>query len=172
MKNLDIAATTRIATFAAFALILFLFEALAPRILPWMKLGLGNLVTLLVLLAYGFPAALSVALVKLLVGGLVTGTLAGPAFLIGGGAGMVSLTAMAVSRRLLGFSTVGLSVLGAVAHQLAQLMLARAYLGIEGLSHFLPLFLAWGLISGGIVGLIVHWVIEKLRAGGWLEVLE
>jgi heptaprenyl diphosphate synthase len=171
MKNIPVTTATRIAMWASFALILFLFEALAPRILPWMKLGLGNLVTLLVLMAYGFPAALLVAVVKLIVGGLVTGTLAGPAFVIGGGAGLLSLTAMAAARRLVIFSVVGLSILGAVTHQLSQLMLATAVLGIEGLTHLIPLFLSWGLISGGIVGLIVYWVVEKLRSVGVLESL-
>ncbi len=160
---------TRVATLAGVALILFLFEGLAPRILPWMKLGLGNLATLLVLVTYGFRAALAVALVKLLVGGLVTGTFAGPAFVIGGVAGLLSLTVMASVRRLAAasFSVIGLSILGALSHQLAQLGLARVYLGIAGLSHFLPLFLSWGLVSGGLVGLTVYWVQKRLLLRGW-----
>ena len=166
---MSVVTITRIAMCAGFALILFLFEALAPRILPWMKLGLGNLVTMLVLLVYGFPAAVSVAVVKLVVGGLVTGSLAGPAFVIGGAAGLASLTVMALALRLAVFSVIGLSVLGAITHQLLQLLLARVYLGIEGLTHFLPLFLAWGLFSGGVVGLTVYWVVEKLRSAGLLD---
>ncbi len=161
----DIRFVVRLATLAGVALVLFVFEALAPRILPWMKLGLGNLVTLLVLVIYGFPAALGVATVKLLVGGLVTGTFAGPAFVIGGAAGLLSLTVMALARRLApeAFSLVGLSILGAVCHQLVQLLIAWLYLGVPGLSSFLPLFLGWGLASGVLVGLLVYFVEGRLR---------
>ena len=171
MNGADVRVVTRLATLSCFSLILFLFEALAPRILPWMKLGLGNMVTLFALLGYGIPAALAVAGIKLLVGGLIGGTLAGPAFVVGGGAGLASLMVMAAAHRFAkkAFSIVGLSILGALSHQLVQLALASAYIGIEGLSHFLPLFLTWGLASGAVVGLTLYWVVEKLRSNGWMS---
>ena len=156
----------RLAVLVSVGLILFLFEALAPRILPWMKLGLGHIVIMVALLAYGAAAALIVALVKLFVGGLISGTIGSPAFVIGGGAGLVSLLTMAVVRTTLPglFSTIGLSTMGALSHQIAQLLLAQLYLGLGGLIGFLPVFLVWGLVSGTLIGLLVHWTMGKLRA--------
>ena len=154
------------------ALILFVFEALAPRLFPWMKLGLGNLAVLLALLVYGFVAALGVSMIKLLVGGLITGSLGGPAFVIGGGAGLASLLLMAAVHCSLTrlFSPVGLSILGALTHQVVQLVLATyLYIGQTALLSFLHLFLIWGLLSGMLIGLLVHWTLEKFRANGWLK---
>ena len=161
----------RLGLMSSAALILFVFETLAPRPLPWMKLGLGNLVVLLALLVYGLVAALAVAMVKLVVGGLITGSFGGPAFVIGGGAGLASLLMMALVRRgaVKTFSPVGLSIIGALTHQLMQLTLAYAYIGQVALFFLLPLFLVWGLISGALIGLLVYWTLEKFRVHGWLD---
>ena len=162
---------TRLGLFGSAALVLFVFESLVPRPLPWMKLGLGNLAVLLALLVYGFLAALGVSAIKLLVGGLISGSLGGPAFVIAGGAGMASLAVMAgafKSKPEL-FSPVGLSALGALIHQSVQLLLAYLYIGHASLFSLLPIFLATGLSSGIIIGLLVYWTLGKLRAIGWLE---
>ena len=101
---------TRTGLLAAAAVVLFIFEGLAPRPLPWMKLGLGNLPVMLALMSYGPLAALSVSVLKLFIGGLLSGSLANPAFFIGAGAGMCSWLVMSVARSMGGsmFSAVGL----------------------------------------------------------------
>ena len=62
------ALVARLGLLAAAASILFILESLAPRPLPWMRLGLGNLPVLIALLAYGPGPALSVSMVKLFLG--------------------------------------------------------------------------------------------------------
>ena len=73
---------TRTGLLAAAAVALFIFEGLAPRPLPWMKMGLGNLPVVLSLMSYGPLAALAVSVLKLFLGGLLSGTLANPVFLL------------------------------------------------------------------------------------------
>ncbi len=162
---------TRIGLLGSVGLILFVFEGLAPRPLPWMKLGLGNLAVLLGLLVYGFSAGLIISLLKLSIGGLLSGSLGGPAFVIGGGAGLASLLAMGAVRKGTGrlFSPIGLSIIGALVHQTSQLLLAYIYVGQAGIFSLLPLFLATGLVSGALIGLLVYWCLEKLQAAGWLD---
>ena len=171
MKRRAAACLARLGMLASVALILSVLETVVPRPLPWMKLGLGNLAVLLALLLYGGRAALAVSVVKLLVGSLITGSLAGPAFIIAGGAGLASLGSMCLAWRAVPrlFSPVGLSILGAVVHQLAQLLLAFLYIRQAGLWGFVPLALATGLVSGAVIGLLAHWTRQKLRAGGWPE---
>lgn len=161
----------RLGLISGAALILFVFEHLAPRPLPWMKLGLGNVAVVLALLAYGPAAALAVALIKLVVGSLITGSFGGPAFAIGGGAGLASWGAMALVRSLASrrFSPVGLSIIGAAVHQVSQLGIAYLYIRQAGLFALLPLSLASALGTGALIGLLAHWALAKLRANGWLE---
>ena len=153
---------------SAVALILFVFEAAVPRPLPWMKLGLGNAAVLATLLLFGGAPALAVGTVKVLVGSLVTGGLAGPASVIGGSAALTSLATMVGLRRFLPrwFSPVGLSVAGAVVHQVTQLLVAEVYLAQAGLWRLLPLFLVGGVLSGALTGLITYFAVRGLiRAG-------
>ena len=164
-------AVARTGMLAGLALILFVVEAQVPRPLPWMKLGLGNIAVVLTLLLYGNGAAAAVAVVKMLVGGLLAGTLGGPAFVIGGGAGLASVALMilvrSTTRNL--FSPVGISILGSLTHQVVQLALAYIYIGTAGIFSLLPLFLLSGLISGFLTGLLVAWSLAKLQAAGWVE---
>ena len=151
---------TRTGLLAAAAVVLFIFEGLAPRPLPWMKLGLGNLPVMLSLMSYGPLAALAVSMLKLFLGGILSGTLANPAFFVGAGAGMCSWLAMSVARSVGGsmFSAVGLGIWGAVTHQIAQLFLAYIYVGQWGIWTLLPVALLGGLISGILIGLMAHWI--------------
>ncbi len=67
------------------------------------------------------------------------------------------------------FSPVGLSVVGALTHQVMQLALAYLiFVDHIGLFAFLPLALINGLTSGILIGLLVYWLLEKMRANGWL----
>lgn len=164
IKTSSTSALARLALVAGTAVVLFVVEAAVPRPLPWMKLGLGNGAVLLALMLFGVRQAFVVAGIKIVVGGLLTGGLAGPAFAIGAGAGMASLSIMGLARQAPGwlFSTIGISIMGAVSHQGAQLLLAYVYIRQPGLFSLLPLFLVGGLLSGGLIGLIVHWILQGL----------
>lgn len=158
---------TRLGLLGSAALILFLLEGMVPRPLPWMRLGLGNAAVLLALLTQGTGAGLVVAAIKAVGGGFLSGGFANPAFVIGGGAGLASVLAMGLCRRLTGalFSPVGLSIIGALVHQTAQLGLAYLlYVRQESLWGLLPFFLLVGLCSGGLTGLLVAWVMARLQA--------
>lgn len=125
-----------------------------------MKLGLGNLPVVLGLSIYGPSAALAISLIKLFLGGLLSGAWAGPAFFIGGGAGLCSWLFMVIvwhwGRPY--FSDIGLSIWGALAHQLTQLALAYIYIGQLALFSLLPLALLSALLSGILIGLLAHWL--------------
>lgn len=157
---------TRLALLAAAALILFVIEAAAPRPLPWMKIGLGNTAVLVALVLFDWRGASGVMLIKVLVGSLVTGALGGPAFVLAGGSSIVSLVLMAAGLRIGGtrVSVLGLSVLGASAHQITQLTIAAVYLGHAGLWRLLPLFIISGVVTGALTGLIAHFACERLAS--------
>ncbi len=168
MRRAPYGSVARTGMLAGLALILFVVEAQVPRPLPWMKLGLGNIAVVLALLLLGGGAAAAVAVVKIVVGGLLAGSLGGPTFVIGGGAGLTSVALMIVVRSTTPdlFSPVGISILGSLTHQVAQLALAFIYIGTAGIFSLLPLFLLSGLISGFVIGLLVVWVLAKLHATG------
>jgi len=160
LKSLRTRDIARMGLLAAAAVVLFVFESLAPRPLPWMKLGLGNLPVVLGLSLYGPSAALVISLLKLFLGGLLSGAWAGPSFFIGGVAGLCSWLVMAIAWKWgrSYFSEVGLSVWGALTHQVSQLAVAYIYIGQIALFSLLPLALLSALLSGILIGLLAYWV--------------
>ncbi len=157
---------TRIAVLVAFALILFLFEASIPRPLPWLKPGLANLVTLVALYLYGFRVALTVVLVRVLTAGLLLGTFLNPTFVFafaGGLAATLVMAGAAICGRNV-FSVIGVSVLGAFAHNLTQLVLAACFIvsSLQAL-YLLPIMVLSALFSGFLVGLFSHYLLARLN---------
>lgn len=157
---------------AASGLVLFIFEFLLP-VLPWFRPGLGNVTTLLALMLFGFNDGLKVTLLRIVLGALILGRLFTPLFVLSLGGGLASVVVMAGMFRFGGrwFGPVGVSVLGAVAHNIVQL--GAAYLLFvrnAELFIFTPVFLIAGVVTGTAVGIVAIMVFEKIAprigAGG------
>lgn len=145
----------RLGMLLALATSLHIFEAQLPSLpIPGAKIGLANLVSLFALYAWGFREALLIAVMRQLVGSLVTGTLFAPAFAFGLAGGILSVVVMAVllaiGGRVLG--PVAISLGGATAHNVGQLMVAWAMLGQPQVFFYLPYLLWFAVPSGALVG--------------------
>ena len=141
----------RIALLSAYALALHGFESLLPTPIPWLRLGLANIITLTTLLLYGIRAAIMVTLIRVILSSLFTGTFLGPAFILSLGGGITSTFAMSfvfsIAPNL--FSIIGLSLIGALFHNIAQLFLAY-FLFIQRIEAMLlisPLIIFFGAID-------------------------
>ena len=60
------------------------------------------------------------------------------------------------------FSPIGLSVVGAVVHQLCQLGVAALYIGSPAVWGLLPLSLLSGIVSGTLIGCLALWCHLRL----------
>ena len=165
----------RLALYAAAAALLFVLERALPNPVPWVRLGLPNVVTLIVLLEHGARAASLVLVVRLLLGGLFAGTLFGPQSLLSAAGGGASLVAMAIAARLAShrLSPFGISLLGAAAHATAQLGALALWFGADGMLAFLPLFGGLSLATGAATGWIADALLARLaHARGPLTLTE
>ncbi len=156
------------ALLVAAGLVLFLFESLIPRPLPWMKPGLANAAGLVALYLFGAREAAAVTLLRVVVGALILGTLFNPSFFLSLGGGVTAVIAMTVVRHFGQefFSIVGVSVCGAAGHNLAQLSLAYALIVRRAeLFFLLPAMILTALFTGVVVGLLAHLMLTSgLRA--------
>ena len=157
----------RIALLSAYAVALHAFESLLPTPIPWLRLGLANIITLVTLLLYGFRAAMVVTLIRVILASLFIGTFLGPAFILSLGGGVTSTVAMglilSVAPRL--FSTIGLSLIGALFHNIAQLVLAY-FLFIQRIEAILlisPFIILIGALTGTVNGVISDLLIKNLK---------
>ena len=156
----------RIAILSAYALALHGFESLLPTPIPWLKLGLSNIITLVALVLYGFRTALMVTLIRVVLASIFIGTFLGPAFILSTGGGIASVIAMGLTMKLFRnlFGTVGISLIGALFHNIAQLFLAYYFFiqRIEAVLIISPFILLIGSFTGIVNGVISDILIKNL----------
>ena len=154
----------RLALLTSVSLILFIVENQipAPVPVPGVKLGLGNVIVVTVLFLYGPWEALAVLVCKVFLSALLTGNLGALAYSAAGG--LLSWAGMCLLRPLLGKKQLwAASVLGAMLHNLGQLLAAMLIARTPGLLAWLPLLLLSGMVTGLFTGLAAQAVIQKLK---------
>jgi heptaprenyl diphosphate synthase len=152
-----------LAACAVMAVLLFMLENLLPKPFPFFRIGLANVFILLILVNMGFKSAIVVALTKVVLGNLFSGLLFTPVVLLSLFGSLIACVIMYIGLKArLGLSVVGISILGAVFHNLVQLTVAYFVL-IKSPRMFslVPLMLVLALITGIITGVIASLLNEK-----------
>ena len=129
-----------VATATVFELILFVLDSAIPKPIPWIKVGLANIVTLALLVGAGWRVAAAVHFLRIMIGAIFRGGLFTPFFLLSFSGGAVSFVVMALAVRWLmpGFGFIGVSFLGALAHNSTQLLLVAL-----ALNDWSVVFILW-----------------------------
>ncbi|MCB5252485.1 MAG: Gx transporter family protein [Candidatus Cloacimonadaceae bacterium] len=165
---------TSLAFLTATASVIYIVESLIFRMLPlpFLRLGLSNIVVLYLVWNRRIFSAVIVNLAKSIVGGVATFTLLSPTVILSVSGGFIAVLIMSAGLLMRPrFSLIGISILGAISHNLTQLVLAR-YLIITNDSLFVltPILILFGLISGIITAYISYYLEEKipaLKASTW-----
>lgn len=139
---------------AAVAIIFGYVETLLPVFIgiPGVKLGLANLVTVLALYMFSWKEAGAITLVRICVIGFMFGNLFSIAYSLAG-AGL-SLLIMSLMKSRPAYSMTGVSITGAVAHNMGQLFVAMIIVENFSLLYYLPVLLLSGLLTGFLIGLV------------------
>ena len=148
---------------AAIALVLAYVEALLPPIvaaIPGVKLGLPNIILIFLLYRCGVKQAAVVSLVRILLLLWIFGNAMSFYYSLAGAA--LSLTAMALLKRADFLSTVGVSVAGAVLHNVGQVLVAMVLLNTAELGYYLIVLAIIGTVAGVFIGLAGHLAIQRI----------
>ena len=146
----------------ALAMVFSYLESLVsiPGLLPGMRLGLSNLGTMYCLFFLGKSSGYTMAVLKAGFVVLTRGAVAGALSLSGG---LLSVTAIVLldclSKHSLHYVT--LSAVGAVFHNIGQLVVAR-FLTSVFLYYYIPVLLLTGLAVGIMTGKLFVWIIPYL----------
>ncbi len=132
-----------------------------PGLPPGIKLGLSNLVTMYCLFFLGKKSAYSLALLKSFFVFLTRGPVGAMLSLCGG---ILSVTVMGIGDSLSGrkLSYSALSIMGAVSHNIGQLIAAR-FLINKFLVVYIPILLISGLIMGVLTGMMFAHLTPYLK---------
>lgn len=157
----------RIALLSAYAIAIHSFESLLPTPIPWFRLGIANIITLATLVLYGFRPAMMITLIRVILSSIFIGTFLGPGFIMSFGGGVTSTLAMGIVFTLLPrlFGPIGLSLIGALFHNIAQLFLAYILFvqKIEPILMVSPVLILLGTITGVVNGFIAGMLIKSIQ---------
>lgn len=129
--------------------------------IPGIKLGLANIVALVLLYKNGFLPALAVNVSRVLLIGILFGNAMSVFYSLAGG--VLSLIVMYLVKKIPYFSTVGVSVAGAAAHNIGQLAAALVVIGMKAVMFYLPFLLIAAVITGFLIGLGGGYLIKRIN---------
>lgn len=153
---------TTLALFTCLSLIFSYVEFLIPVPLgiPGVKLGIANLVIIILLYIKGPKDAFYIDSLRILLAGLLFSGVFGTFYSLSGG--ILSILVMIGLKKLKCFSIVGVSLAGGVTHNLGQLILASLIIENKKIFLYFPVLVFSGIITGVIIGFLAYFLIEKL----------
>lgn len=152
---------TTLALYATLSLAVYAAESTLPPLAPiqGLKLGLANIITLILLLRYTPKDAALVLIVRILLSALFFGHALGLLYSLAGGS--LSLLVMCLTNRILQKKLPLLTgAMGGLAHNVGQLLTAWAVTSTPGVFSYLPFLLPAGIFTGIFTGLCA-WLTDK-----------
>lgn len=128
--------------------------------LPGIKLGLANVVTLIVLYRLKGRYAFAVLIPRCILGAVFGGGITGLMFSLTGG--ILALLTMILAKKASLLSVYGVSVLGAAAHNLGQILAAMVLLRSVYVAAYLPWLLLAAIVTGLLTGAAGGGVLRAL----------
>jgi len=153
-----------LAVFTTLMMALAYLERILPGfipLLPYCKLGLSNIVLLFAIYALSKRDAFFLLFVKLFLSVVLFGSASGFLYALFGG--VLALSCMCIGAKFQKFSVIGVSVIGALAHNLGQMLAGCLLLKSGAVLFMAPIFLLSGVLTGLLTGVISGLLISRCR---------
>lgn len=150
------------ATFLALALIVSLIESMIPPIvpvLPYAKIGIGNVVLLACFLLVGTLDGYVVLVLRCLLNAVFSANMASLAWSLPSALAAYLVMTLLYKTKL--FSVCGVSVVGGIVHNLMQICVASLIVG-KSVFVYLPYMMLAGSIAGIVTGLVCYFIVTSL----------
>ena len=163
-KKLDTKKLVLISSLIAVAMVMSRIEALVPifdAIIPGYKIGLANVATLFALYTLGLPYAILVSVFRVFLTFLLFPKF--EVFLLSLSGAALALASMILLKKLNRFSTIGVSVVGAIAHNIGQIIAACLLYGTNVIAVNLFFLVIIATITGVLIGILSGMIIKRLK---------
>lgn len=156
---------TTLALLISAAFVLSSMERSLPNPVPMVRLGLGNIMTLVAFVMVGIRGGVWVTVGRVALVSLVWGGLLSPTAVLSAAGGAAALAVMVPLTLMAGrFSLYGVSTAGAFAHVVAQLAVASfIYVRSPDLFNILPFLGAAALATGLFNAFVAGMLVERLQ---------
>lgn len=133
--------------------------------IPGVKLGLTNVVVVLMLYCVGTKEALAISVLRIVLAGFLFGNMFSILYSLAGG--LLSFLIMVLLKRTGKLGVLPVSVSGGVSHNVGQLVVAAAVVENYNIFYYMPVLLIAGIITGFLIGVAAQEMI--LRIGNRLK---
>lgn len=123
-------------------------------IIPGVKLGLANIITLIVLYIYGEKEAVIVVVIRILLVALISPVSTLISFSLSISGGFFAVMTMILLKKIKVFSIIGVSVMGSLFHMVGQIVLAIIVLDTPTLIYYLPYMALLSIPTGIFTGFV------------------
>ncbi len=152
--------TINFTLFVSLAITLSIFDSLIPInfLIPGIKLGIANIIILLLIDYYSFKQLLILQVTRVTITAFILGLFSVYFFSLFGA--LFSLTMMFCARKVFKekITLYTLSMIGAICHNLGQIVFAIIYLHTPELVYYIPFLVGFGSITGFLMGMVVDYV--------------
>ena len=107
---------------------------------------------------------MAISVVRVIMSSLLFGGFSGFLYSIAGA--LVSFGAMCIVKKIKAVSIIGVSIVGGIFHNIAQITIAALVLNTKGVFYYLPVLLISGVITGIIIGLISKYCLAHIEKAG------
>lgn len=147
------------------ASILHVIEGMLPAIpVTGARLGLANIITLTTIVYFGYGNALAVAVGRTVLGSLFGPGLISVGFAMSFAGALLSWALMSLAHKYAKkfFSLIGLSLVGAISHNIAQLAVASLFLEEIAIISMFPILMIFAVPTGIMVGLVSRYLTQAM----------
>ena len=155
--------------FLALALVFSYIESFIPVALaiPGIKLGIANIVIVMVLYLFGPGEAFVISIVRVVLSGFLFGNMFG--IIYGMCGAVLSLAVMIIIRNTRQFHVITVSAIGGVAHNLGQIMIASVIVQNYNVMYYFAVLMIAGAITGILIGIVSDIMIKRLGRIVWQD---
>ena len=149
--------------FAALAILMGYVEMMipVPIPIPGVKLGLANVIIIIMMNFMDTKSALFVSLVRVFLSGLLFAGFAGLLYSLAGA--MLSFAVMALLKKTGKCSIIGVSLAGGVFHNVGQVTVAALVVENVKMAYYLPFLLVSGVVTGILIGIVAKTALGYIK---------
>ena len=126
-----------------------------------MKLGIANIITVVMLYKMGTKEAGIITMVRVVVVGFLFFNAFSIIYSLAGC--FMSLTTMHLLKKKDFFSIYGISMAGGVAHNVGQIAMASVLMETGSIWYYLPVLLVSGILTGLVIGIVSDEMLKRIK---------
>lgn len=148
--------------FLALALVCSYVESLIPISfgIPGVKLGLTNIVVILMLYTIGAKDAILISVLRIILTGFMFGNAFSIIYSLAGG--ILSFVVMLLLKNTGKLKILSISTAGGISHNVGQLIVAALVVENYNILFYVPVLIIAGIITGFLIGLLAGEIVLRI----------